>query len=92
MSIAEKRSAGPQLRSGPLITGAALFGAGALLTLAGLAVGGSHLMSATRRWIRAMEVPPSELAKLKWAQARAAAAAGAGAWHNGVPARQASNS
>ena len=66
----EKSSAGPQLRSGPLITGAALFGAGALIALAGLAVGGSHLMSATRRWIRDMEVPPSELAKLKWSQAR----------------------
>ena len=88
----EKQGAGPQLRSGPLITGAALFGAGALLALAGLAVGGSHLMSATRRWIRAMEVPPSELAKLKWAQARAAAAAGATAWQNGLPARQASHS
>jgi hypothetical protein len=85
----EKRSAGPQLKSGPMITGAALVGAGAMLALAGLAVGGSHLMSATRRWIREMEVPPSELAKLKWAQARAAAAAGSAAWQNGQPAREA---
>jgi hypothetical protein len=88
----EKRVAGPQLKSGPLITGAALFGAGALLALAGLAVGGSHLLSATRRWVREMEVPPSELAKLKWTRARAAAAAGASAWQNGLPARQASDS
>jgi hypothetical protein len=93
MSIdTQKPSAGLQLRSGPLITGAALAGAGALLALAGLAVGGSHLLSATRRWIRAMEVPPSELAKLKWAQARAAAGAGATAWQNGRPAHQASHS
>ena len=88
----EKRSAGPQLRSGPLITGAALFGAGALLALAGLAVGGSYLLSTTRRWIREMEVAPSDLAKLKWAQAKAAAAAGSAAWQNGPSARQASDS
>ena len=92
MSNTEKPSAGPQFRSGPLITGAALFGAGALLALAGLAVGGSHLLSATRRWISEMEVAPSELAKLKWAQAKAAAAAGSAAWQNGIPARQASDS
>lgn len=78
----------PELRTGPLITGAALVGAGALLAMAGLAVGGSHLLSATRRWIRAMEVPPAQQAKIKWAQARSAAAAGTAAWQNGVSARQ----
>jgi hypothetical protein len=83
MSNAEKPSNRLQFRSGPLITAAALAGAGALLALAGLAVGGSHLMSATRRWVREMEVPPGELAKLKWAQARAAAAAGTATWQNG---------
>jgi len=83
MSNAEKPSNRLQLRSGPLITTAALAGAGALLALAGLAVGGSHLMSATRRWAREMEVPPGELAKLKWAQPRAAAAAGAATRQNG---------
>jgi hypothetical protein len=71
-----------------MITGAALFGAGALIALAGLAVGGSHLFSATRRWIREMETPPSEQARIKWAQAKTAAAAGAAAWQNGVSARQ----
>ena len=43
-------------------------------------------LSATRRWIGEMEVPPSELAKIKWTQARSAAAAGAAAWKNGVSA------
>ena len=33
-----------------------------------------------------MEVPPSEVARLKWAQAKTAAAAGAATWRNGVPA------
>ena len=58
------RSTGPQFSSGPLITSAVLVGVGTLIALAGLAVGGSHLMSVTRRWIREMEVPPSELAEL----------------------------
>ena len=80
-----KRNA-PEVRTGPLITGAALWGAGALLALAGVAVSGSHLVAATRRWIREMEVPPNELARIKWGQARTAAAAGTAAWQNGVPA------
>ncbi|MFY9773533.1 MAG: hypothetical protein WAK28_03055 [Trebonia sp.] len=35
---------------------------------------------------QAMEVPPSEVARLKWVQAKTAAAAGAATWRNGVPA------
>jgi hypothetical protein len=75
-------SRGPQVKSGPLITGGALAAAGILIALAGFAIGGSHLLAATRRWIRDMEVPPSELAKIKLAQATSAAAAGAAAWQN----------
>ncbi|MGC1284822.1 MAG: hypothetical protein WA895_17935 [Streptosporangiaceae bacterium] len=82
----QQSSSWPELRTGPLVTGGALIGAGALIALAGLAVGGSHLVSATRRWIREMEIPPSEIAKLKLAQARAAASAGADAWQNGPAA------
>jgi hypothetical protein len=63
-----------------MITGVALAGVGVILTMAGFVVCSSHLLSATRRWMRELEVPPSELAKLKWAQARAAAAAGGSAW------------
>ena len=74
------------LRSGPLFTGAALFAAGGLIALAGIAIGSGHVVAASRRWIQAMEVPPSEVAKAKWAQARTAAAAGTAAWRNGVPA------
>jgi hypothetical protein len=76
----------PEFRTGPLITSGALVAAGALLAAAGLAVGGVHLFAATRRWVQAMEVPPSEVAKLKWTQARTAAAAGTAAWRNGVSA------
>jgi hypothetical protein len=78
-----KGSTGPQFRSAPLITSAVLVGVGTFVIFAGLAVGGSHLLSATRQWVREMEVPPSELAKLKYAQARAAVTAGTAAWQNG---------
>ena len=88
MSTSTQRSSSwPEVRTGPVITGAALFGAGALIALAGLAVGGTHLFSATRQWIREMEVPPTEQARIKWAQAKTAAAAGTAAWQNGTPAR-----
>jgi hypothetical protein len=83
----QQDSSWPELRTGPIITGAALFGAGALIALAGLAVGGTHLFAATRRWIQEMEVPPSEQARIKWAQAKSAAAAGTAAWQNGPSAR-----
>jgi hypothetical protein len=90
MGNGENRRNGPQFRTAPLITSAAMVGAGMLIALAGLAVGGGHLLSTTRQWINEMEVPPSELARLKWTQARAAMAAGAAAWQNGAqsdPAR-----
>lgn len=81
---------GPQFRAGPLMASAVLAGVGTLLVMAGLAVGSSHLLSATRQWVRDMEVPPSELARVKWTQAKAAATAGTAAWQNGRPAHPAS--
>ena len=84
----QKSSNLPQLRSGPMITGSALVAAGGLIALAGVAVGGMHVLVATRQWIRDMEVPPSELAKIKWSQAKSAAAAGTAGWQNGVQASQ----
>jgi membrane protein implicated in regulation of membrane protease activity len=76
-------SGGPQFRAGPLITSAALVGAGTLIALAGLAVGSTHLLTAIRQWVREMETPPSELARQRWTQAKAAVAAGQAAWQNG---------
>jgi hypothetical protein len=83
-------SSAPQVHSGPLVTGAALVVTGGLLALAGMLIGGGHLFTAIRRWVNDMDVPPSEVAKLKLAQAKAAAAAGADAWQNGPKARGAS--
>jgi hypothetical protein len=84
MSNGENRTNGPQFSTAPLITSAVLVGVGTLIALTGLAVGGGHLLSVTRQWINEMEVPPSELARLKWTQARAAMAAGAAAWQDGT--------
>ena len=80
MTTDETSNSLPQLRSGPLLAGAALFAAGGLIALAGIAIGSTHVVAASRRWIQAMEVPPTELAKLKLAQARVAALAAAEAW------------
>jgi hypothetical protein len=89
MANTHRGMAAPQVHSGPLVTGAALVAAGGLLALAGMVIGGGHLFTAVRRWVRDMDVPPSEMARLKLAQAKEAAAAGADAWNNGTTARRA---
>jgi hypothetical protein len=68
------------LDSGPLITGGVLIGIGAVVALAGMAVAGTHVVAATRAWIKELEIPPNELARLKWEQAKTAAASGASTW------------
>jgi hypothetical protein len=79
---ADNQSTGawPQLSSGPLITGGILIGAGAAVALVGVAIAGSHVVAATRRWIDELETPPGQLAKLKWEQAKSAAVSGANTW------------
>jgi hypothetical protein len=75
-----------QLNSAPMVVGAVLIGVGGLIGMSGLIVGSTALMSATRRWFRELEVPPSEAVKHKLGQTKAATVAGATAWqhHNGV--------
>ncbi|WP_214364448.1 hypothetical protein [Pseudonocardia sp. H11422] len=63
-----------------LVTGVTLTGAAAALGLTGLAVSIVVLLGHFRRWVRQTEVPPSEVARHKWDQARAATAAGREAW------------
>jgi hypothetical protein len=70
----------PEVRSGPLIVGGILIGVGALVAIAGVAISGSHLIQATRAWMKDLETPPDQLARLKWEQAKAAANAGAASW------------
>ncbi|MGH3245804.1 MAG: hypothetical protein ACRDOI_06270 [Trebonia sp.] len=70
----------PQVRSGPLMVGGILIGIGAVVAIAGAAVAGTHVVAATRAWMRELETPPDQLARLRWEQAKAATAAGASAW------------
>jgi hypothetical protein len=70
----------PQLESGPLLTGGILIGVGGVIALTGLAIAGTHVAAATRSWIQELEIPPGELARLKWEQAKTAAASGATTW------------
>jgi hypothetical protein len=76
-----------QLNRSLLVGGGVLVGIGGLLGVTGAALVGSALLSATRQWVNQLERPPSEIARRKWQQARAAAAAGADAWRNGPQTR-----
>jgi hypothetical protein len=79
----EGSQGGMQVNRSLLVGGGVLVGIGGLLGFTGLVLVGSALLSATRQWANQLERPPSEIARRKWQQARAAAAAGAGAWQNG---------
>ena len=92
MSNSDDSTNGTQFQAAPLITSAILVGAGTLIALAGLAIGATYVVAVTSRRIREMEVPPSELARVKWTQAKAAVSAGASAWQNGTQASVTSDS
>jgi hypothetical protein len=70
-------------RTRVLMVGGVLAGIGALLGCAGALLISSALVSASRRWVKQLDPPPSTIAKLKWQQARAATTAGARASRNG---------
>jgi hypothetical protein len=71
----------------PMVIGGALMAAGGVLGLAGLAVGGTALVAAVRHWARELDEPPTEMARRRWEQAKAAGtaatAAGQSAWRDG---------
>jgi hypothetical protein len=77
----------PALESGPLMAAGILIGIGALVALAGAVVGGAHVAGATRAWVKELETPPGQLARLRWEQAKSAAAAGAASWQEHPNAR-----
>jgi hypothetical protein len=77
----------PDVQAGPLIIGGSLIGIGAAIAAVGVAVAGAHLIAATRQWASELETPPSELARLKWEQAKTAAASGAATWRDHPNAR-----
>jgi len=80
MSNGRAANGGVQLNKKLLISGAVLVGIGGALGAAGLLLGSTAVASAMRQWVKQLDQPPTEMAKQKWQQARAATAAGAKAW------------
>ena len=70
---------------GLLVVSGALVGLGALLGLAGFAVSGAALLAALKAWSKRADLPPKELAKLKWDQTKAVAGTVTEAWLNAEP-------
>ena len=66
---------------------AALVVAGGVLAATGLALGAAAVVLAGRNGYRRADLTPTQLARLKWEQARAAAGAGARAWRDTAVAR-----
>jgi hypothetical protein len=79
--------AGIQVNRGLVVSGAALIGFGGLLGATGMLLLSSAVLAAARRWVRQLERPPQETAKLRWQQAKAATAAGAEVWRSKSPTR-----
>ena len=74
-----------QLNRNLLVGGGVLVALGGLLGFTGMALVSSALISATRQWVDHLERPPSEIARRRWEQAKAAASAGAAVWRDGPP-------
>ena len=74
-----------QLNRNLLVGGGVLVALGGLLGFTGMALVSSALLSATRQWVDQLERPPTEVARRRWEQTKAAAAAGASAWRDNPP-------
>ena len=71
-----------QLNRNLLVGGGVLVALGGLLGFTGMALVSSALISATRQWVDQLERPPTEIARRRWEQTKAAATAGATAWRD----------
>ena len=74
-----------QLNRSLIVGGGVLVAVGGLLGFAGMALLSSALISATRQWVDHLDKPPSQMARERWEQTKAAAAAGAAALRNAPP-------
>jgi hypothetical protein len=84
--LADQGSRGDiQLNRNLLVGGGVLVALGGLLGFTGMALVSSALLSATRQWVDQLERPPSEVARRRWEQTKAAASAGAAAWRDKPP-------
>jgi hypothetical protein len=84
--LADQGSRGDiQLNRNLLVGGGVLVALGGLLGFTGMALVSSALLSATRQWVDQLERPPTEIARRRWEQTKAAASAGAAAWRDNPP-------
>jgi hypothetical protein len=84
--LADQGSRGDiQLNRNLLVGGGVLVALGGLLGFTGMALVSSALLSATRQWVDQLERPPTEIARRRWEQTKAAASAGAAAWRDKPP-------
>jgi hypothetical protein len=74
-----------QLNRGLIVGGGVLVALAGLLGITGMGLLLSAMISASRRWVGQLEEPPSDMARRKWQQTRAAASAGAAAWRDKTP-------
>ncbi|MER5432001.1 hypothetical protein [Streptomyces sp. NPDC002588] len=73
-----------------LTTGAALTVAGTAVACAGMAIGTFAVLTAGRRMIHDMDVPPAQQAAAKWQQAKEASRAAVQAWQSASEAQNGS--
>ncbi len=73
---------GMDLESGPILTGAVLFGVGLAVAFVGVVLGGTSVIAQALRWLRSMEHRPSDAATERWNRVKAAGSAGASAWRS----------
>ena len=78
----QPNGAWPQVRSGPLMIGGILVGVGAVVAFAWRPSRARTCSPPPGPGSRSSETPPSELARLKWEQAKQAAASGAATWRD----------
>ncbi|NMH96228.1 hypothetical protein [Pseudonocardia acidicola] len=65
-----------------IVSGVTLLGVAGIVGLSGLAVGIAVALRFFRQWVRHAEVPPTEVVRHRWEQARSAATAGIDAWRD----------
>jgi hypothetical protein len=76
----------PRNGSRLLIAGSTVLATAGVLGLTGLGLATTAMVAMARQRINRMELPPREVAKRQWKQARAAVSAGAGAWRQDLAA------
>lgn len=86
MTTISDMSSGTGVNRNTLRLAAALVGVGGLMCAAGAAMTAVVAIGAIRRWTEQLDERPSQMARRRWSQARAATSAGLEAWRNEKPA------